>query len=129
MTKFIVLTLFPEIFEKFTQTSIIKRAIDSNLVQIDLVDIRDFSNDKNRKVDDTPYGGGNGMVIRCEPLDSAIQFAIERVGSNPKIIYLSPRGKLLEYSLVDKLSTDNNEYILICGHYEGIDERIKKNIA
>lgn len=124
MTKFIVLTLFPEMFENFIQTSIIKRSIEAQFVSIELVNIRDFSKDKNRKVDDTPYGGGSGMVIKCEPLDGAIKYALERVETNTRIIYLSPRGKLLEYSLVNKLSSDNDSYILICGHYEGIDERI-----
>lgn len=127
MTRFIVLSLFPEMFETFVNTSIIKRAIQADKVSVELVDIRDFSTNKNRKVDDTPYGGGSGMVIMCEPLSKAIDYAIEKLEStdnNYRIIYLSPRGKLLNYNLAKNIADDTNNYILICGHYEGIDERI-----
>lgn len=132
MTKFVVLSLFPEMFELFINTSIIKRAINNKIIDVDLIDIRDFATNKNKKVDYSPYGGGNGMVIMCEPLDLALKYAIKKIDSNNyKIIYLSPRGNLLDYSLVNKLSNQIDNYILICGHYEGIDERIiqKYNIT
>ncbi len=125
MTRFIVLSLFPEMFDLFLNTSIIKRAIDKKILSVELVDIRKFSNNKHNKVDDTPYGGGNGMVLMCEPLDKAIIYAKDKLkNDNIKIVYLSPRGKLLNYNLVKSLSDDYTDYILICGHYEGIDERI-----
>ncbi|MNP08198.1 tRNA (guanine-N(1)-)-methyltransferase [compost metagenome] len=127
MTRFIVLSLFPEMFDGFINTSIIKRSIESEKTLIELINIRDFSINKNRKADDTPYGGGNGMVMMCEPLCGAIDFAISKLDlkhHDLKIIYLSPRGKLLNYTISKKLSDDINNYILICGHYEGIDERV-----
>lgn len=127
MTKFIVLTLFTNMFEEFVNTSIIKRAIEKEIVSIDVVDIREFSEDKHRRVDFPPYGGGNGMVMSCIPLSLAIDSSIEKLKKEEKdirIIYLSPRGTLLNYNLSKKLSESNTNFILICGHYEGIDERI-----
>ena len=125
----IVLTLFKEMFEPFVTTSIIKRAIEKKLVSIEIVDIRDFTKDKHKRVDFPPYGGGSGMVISCEPLSSAIDYAIDKILSKsskkPKIVYMSPRGKLLNYNLSKSISDDDYNYIIICGHYEGFDERIK----
>lgn len=127
MTKFIVLTLFKEMFEGFLGTSVIKRAIDEEKVSVDVIDIRDFSLNKHKKVDFPPYGGGSGMVMSCEPLSRAIDYAtdiLKKYEKEIKIIYLSPRGKLLNYNLSNSLANDNSNYILVCGHYEGIDERI-----
>jgi len=125
MTRFVVLTLFKDMFYGFINTSIIKRAIDEKKVCIDLVDIRDFSENKHKKVDFPPYGGGSGMVMSAVPIAKAIEHAKVILNtSNFKIIYLSPRGKLLNYNLSKTLADKNNNYILICGHYEGIDERI-----
>ena len=127
MTKFIVLTLFKEMFEGFLSTSVIKRAIDEEKVSVDVIDIRDFSLNKHKKVDFPPYGGGSGMVMSCEPLSRAIDYAtdiLKKYEKEIKIIYLSPRGKLLNYNLSNSLANDNSNYILVCGHYEGIDERI-----
>lgn len=126
MTKFVVLTLFKEMFTSFINTSIIGRSIKKGIVDIELIDIRNFSNDKNRKVDDTPCGGGNGMIIAVDVLDRAIKNAISHFEKNDniKIYYMSPRGKLLNYNVVNNISKNYESYILICGHYEGIDERI-----
>lgn len=127
MTKFIVLTLFKEMFDGFLSTSVIKRAIDEEKVSVDVIDIRDFSLNKHKKVDFPPYGGGSGMVMSCEPLSRAIDYAtdiLKKYEKDIKIIYLSPRGKLLNYNLSNSLANDNSNYILVCGHYEGIDERI-----
>lgn len=125
MTRFVVLTLFKDMFYGFLNTSIIKRAIDEKKVCIDLVDIRDFSENKHKKVDFPPYGGGSGMVMSAVPIAKAIEHAKVILNTlNYKIIYLSPRGKLLNYNLSKTLADQNNNYILICGHYEGIDERI-----
>lgn len=127
MTKFIVLTLFTNMFSEFVNTSIIKRAIENKKVSIDVIDIRDFSTDKHKKVDFPPYGGGSGMIMSCEPLSLAIDFAKSKLESDLKdikIIYMSPRGKLLNYNLSKKMAECDTNYIIICGHYEGIDERI-----
>lgn len=127
MTKFIVLTLFKEMFDGFLSTSVIKRAVDEEKVSVDVIDIRDFSLNKHKKVDFPPYGGGSGMVMSCEPLSRAIDYAtdiLKKYEKEIKIIYLSPRGKLLSYNLSNSLANDNSNYILVCGHYEGIDERI-----
>ena len=127
MTRFIVLTLFKEMFDGFLNTSIIKRAIDEEKVSVDVIDIRDFSLNKHKKVDFPPYGGGSGMVMSCEPLAGAIDYAtqiLSKYDNDIKIIYLSPRGKLLNYNISNKLANTKANYILVCGHYEGIDERI-----
>lgn len=125
--KIIVLTLFKEMFEPFVNTSIIKRAMEKELVSIDVVDIRDFTLDKHNRVDFPPYGGGSGMIISAEPLSRAIDYSIEKLECDKKdikIIYMSPRGKVLNYNLSNELASKNSNYIIICGHYEGIDERI-----
>ncbi|MDD3303879.1 MAG: tRNA (guanosine(37)-N1)-methyltransferase TrmD [Clostridia bacterium] len=126
--KFIVLTLFPNMFETFVSTSIIKRTIEKEICTIDVIDIRNFTQDKHNRVDFPPFGGGNGMIISCEPLAKAIDFSIEKLKKNSDnefdIIYLSPRGKVLEYKLCKEIADSSKNYILICGHYEGIDERI-----
>ena len=125
--KFIVLTLFKEMFEPFVNTSIIGRAIETKKVEIEIVDIRDYTEDKHRRVDFAPYGGGNGMIMSCEPLSKAIDYSLEKLkelDKEIKIVYLSPRGKTLTQAISKSISNSNCNYILICGHYEGIDERI-----
>jgi len=127
MIRFIVLSLFNDMFSSFLGSSIIKRTIDSGKLSVKLIDIRDFSEFKNRKVDDTPYGGGSGMVISPQPVAKAIDHAISLVGNmDYEIIYMSPRGKLLNYNICKEYSENHESkvYILICGHYEGIDERV-----
>lgn len=125
--KIIVLTLFKEMFEPFVSTSIIKRAIEKKIVSIRTIDIRDFTEDKHNRVDFPPYGGGSGMIISAEPLSRAIDFSIEKLKSEDKdidIIYMSPRGSTLNYKISNELASKNSNYIIICGHYEGIDERV-----
>lgn len=127
MIKFIVLSLFNDMFTSFLNTSIIKRAIESNKLSVKLIDIRDFSEYKNKKVDDTPYGGGSGMVISAIPVSKAIDYATSLNDNlEHEIIYMSPRGHLLNYDICKNYSinTDNKVYIILCGHYEGIDERV-----
>lgn len=114
-----VLTLFPESFEPIKQ-SIIGRAMDKNIIDINLINIRDFSKDKHKKVDDTPYGGGAGMVIRPDVVYDAFESVCK---PNSKCIYLTPQGKTLNQSMVQNLSKETH-LILICGHYEGIDQRV-----
>lgn len=125
--KFIVLTLFKEMFDAFVTTSIIKRTIEKDIVSIDVVDIRDFTKDKHNRVDFPPYGGGSGMIISAEPLSLAIEYSIEKLKEDNKdieILYMSPRGKVLNYNLSKEYASKECNYIIICGHYEGIDERI-----
>jgi tRNA (guanine37-N1)-methyltransferase len=124
MINFIVLSLFNEAFTSFLNTSIIKRSIESKKLNIKLVDIRDFSEYKNKKVDDTPYGGGSGMVISPVPISKALDYAISCVNNDYEIIYMSPRGRLLNYNVCNEYANMDKTYILICGHYEGIDERV-----
>lgn len=126
MIKFIILSLFPEMFNEFTNASVIGRAVKKGLVQIKVINFREFSEDKHRRVDFPPYGGGSGMVISPLPLMRAIEYSKEILKDEKeiKIIYLSPRGRLLNYELSKSIAESNCNYILICGHYEGIDERI-----
>ena len=116
-----VLTLFPEMFLAL-QESIIGKAIEKKLIELNIVNIRDFSKDKHKKVDDTPYGGGAGMVIRPDIVYDAYK-SLKIDNQNAKIIYLSPQGKTLTQKKVVDLSKEKN-LILLCGHYEGIDQRV-----
>ena len=116
-----ILTLFPKMFDGFLSESIIKRALDKKLVEINIIDFREFSDLNNKQVDDTPYGGGGGMVLRCEPLFAAVD-ALKNDKS--KVILLTPDGEVYKQSKA--LEFKKYEHlILICGHYEGFDERIR----
>lgn len=123
--KFNVLTLFPEMFEPIKE-SILKRAQENNVIEINLINIRDFSKNKHKKVDDYPYGGGAGMLIRPDVVYDAYQ-SIENKNT-AKVIYLSPQGKVLTQNKVKELSKEEN-LILLCGHYEGIDQRVLEEIV
>ncbi len=123
--KFNILTLFPEMFEPIKE-SILKRAQENNLIEINLINIRDFSKNKHKKVDDYPYGGGAGMLIRPDVVYDAYQSITDK--ENAKVIYLSPQGKVLTQNKVKELSKEKN-LILLCGHYEGIDERVLEEIV
>ena len=122
--KFDVLTLFPEMFEPLKH-SIIERAFKQNLININLINIRDFSKDKHKKVDDTPYGGGAGMVMKADVVYEAYKSVKHE---NSKVIYLSPQGKKLNQKKVEELSKIEN-IILLCGHYEGVDQRVLDEIV
>ena len=122
--KFDVLTLFPEMFEPLKQ-SIIKRATEKNLIEINMIDIRDFSEDKHNKVDDTPYGGGAGMLMKPDVVDRAYNSVKDE---EARVIYLSPQGKKLNQDIVNRLSKESH-LILLCGHYEGIDQRVIDKIV
>lgn len=119
-----ILTLFPEMFEPLKQ-SIIGRACKKELIEINIINIRDFSKDKHKKVDDTPYGGGAGMVIKPDVVYDAFKSLDAK---NAKTIYLSPQGKTLNQEKVKLLSKEEN-IILLCGHYEGIDQRVLDKIV
>jgi len=122
--KFDVLTLFPEMFKTINE-SIIGKAIEKNLIEINTINIRDFSKDKHKKVDDTPYGGGAGMVMKPDVVYNAYS-SIK--SDNAKVIYLSPKGKTLNQEKVKELAKENH-IILLCGHYEGIDQRVLDEIV
>ena len=122
--KFDVLTLFPEMFEPLN-TSIIGRAVKEKLIKINLTNIRDFSKDKHKKVDDTPYGGGSGMVMKPDVVYEAYKSVKDE---NAKVIYMSPQGKVLNQNKVIELSKEKH-LIILCGHYEGIDQRVIDKIV
>ena len=122
--KFDILTLFPEMFEPLKH-SIIERATEKNIIDINLVNIRDFSKDKHKKVDDTPYGGGAGMVMRPDVVYDAY---LSVKSEDDKVIFLSPQGQSLNQAKVQELSKEKH-LILLCGHYEGIDQRVLDEIV
>lgn len=118
-----VLTLFPEFFYDFKNWSIIGRAVENNIIEINSTNIRDFSKNKHKKVDDYPFGGGPGMVMTPDPIYEAIN-SVSTLDS--KVVYLSPQGKRLNQKILNDLSNESH-LILLCGHYEGIDNRIIEN--
>ena len=119
-----ILTLFPEMFDGFINTSIIKRAIEKEKVTINLINFRDYSPLNNKQVDDTPYGGGSGMILRCEPIFECLD-SLDT--SDAYIILLSPEGTKYKQSVTKRL-LEHKHLIIICGHYEGFDERIKTRV-
>lgn len=122
---FHILTLFPEMFASVFDTSILKRAQEKKLIELKFYNLRDYSKDKHRRVDDTPYGGGAGMILACQPLFDAIEDIKSKIKSSQfQIIYLSPRGKKFTQFQAEKFAQKFEEIILICGHYEGIDQRV-----
>ena len=126
--KFDVLTLFPETFELVMNESIIGRAQQNNLIEIKAHNIRDYSANKHKKVDDYPFGGGNGMVMACQPVFDAFSAVTKDLQYKPRVIYMSPQGKVLNQELAKELSQEQH-LVLLCGHYEGIDERIIEEIV
>ncbi|PIZ72833.1 tRNA (guanosine(37)-N1)-methyltransferase TrmD [Candidatus Peregrinibacteria bacterium CG_4_10_14_0_2_um_filter_43_11] len=120
---FHVLTIFPEMFHGFLNESILKKAQGNGVIAIHIHDIRDFSEDKHRKVDDTPYGGGAGMIFTPQPLFDCIEH-VKKLAPKAPVIYMTPKGIKLTQSRAEKLNTNFDQYILICGHYEGIDQRV-----
>ncbi len=121
--KFHILTLFPEMFSGFLNESILKKAQGKGVIEIILHNIRDYSSDKHKKVDDTPYGGGAGMVMSPQPLFDCIE-AVKKQAPKAPVIYLTPKGERLTQARVEKLNKKFDQIILLCGHYEGIDQRV-----
>jgi tRNA (guanine37-N1)-methyltransferase len=126
--RFDVLTIFPEIIDAVLGESIIGRARKNGLIEVNAINIRDFSTDKHHKVDDYPYGGGEGMVMMVQPIYDAYLSIIEKLDYKPRVIYMSPQGKVFNQAVVDELK-DQKHIIILCGHYEGIDERIIEEIV
>lgn len=115
-----VLTLFPEMFTAVTDSSILGKAGEKGILDFNIINIRDFSKDKHNKADDTPYGGGVGMVMFCQPIFDALR-SIKAEGK--KIMYMSPRGKVLDQTKIEELA-QLDEMVILCGHYEGVDQRV-----
>ena len=129
-----VLTLFPEMIEQGFHTSITKRASERGLLELNTINIRDFSENKHMKVDDYPYGGGAGMVMQPGPVYSAYEAAKKHISEksntevSPRVIYLTPQGKVFNQGMAEELAQEEN-LIFLCGHYEGIDERVLEEIV
>jgi len=119
--KITILTLFPNMFDGFLSESIIKRAIEKNLVEFEIVNFREYSTLSNNQVDDTPYGGGAGMVLMCEPIYKALEYVKT---DDSFVVLLTPDGRVYNQSVARELK-QKKHIILICGHYEGFDERIR----
>ena len=119
------MTLFPELIESVLGTSIIGRAQKNGFIELSLYDIRDFSKDKHRKVDDTPFGGGMGMVMSCQPIFDCMTKVRENIGEGKKTraIYMSPKGRIFNHEIAKELSS-YDELIFLAGHYEGVDQRV-----
>ena len=122
--KITILTLFPEMFDGFLTNSIIKRTIAKKLVEVEIVNIRDYTRDKNHRVDSAPIGGGAGLIMKCQPIVDCIN---DHKSKTSKIVMLSPRGKTYNQQKAKELSKLEH-LILLCGHYEGIDERVNKYV-
>ncbi len=120
-----ILTLFPEMFQGPFQNSILKRAQEQNAVEFRLLNFREFTTDKHRMVDDTPYGGGSGMVLKPEPIYRCLQHAKSGL-PNVKTILLTPQGKTFTQTMAQQFAAEDENLIFICGHYEGFDERIRQ---
>lgn len=124
---FDILTLFPSLFDSVFSDSIVKRAVDAGLISINIDDIRKYSDDPHNKVDDYPYGGAPGMVMKPQPVVKALDSAKERLkGKNPKVVFLSPHGETLNHQLVSELAVCDS-LILLCGRYKGLDQRVVDN--
>lgn len=126
--RFDCLTLFPELVENVVNSSITGRAIKNNLIELNCINIRDFAQNKHNSVDDEPYGGGGGMIMQAEPIYLAYQSITEGLTYNPKVIYMSPQGKVFNQELAINLAKEKH-LVFLCGHYEGVDERIIEEIV
>lgn len=128
--KYHVLTLFPEMINNGLNTSIIGRAIEKGIIELNTVNIRDFSENKHKKVDDYPYGGGAGMVMQATPVYNAYESVAKGLDSKkkPRVIFLTPQGKVFNQEIAKELA-EEEELIFLCGHYEGIDERVLEMIV
>jgi len=125
--RFDVLTLFPELFESYLGQSILKRAIQRGLVDVQTHDVRDFAEGKHKQVDDKPFGGGPGMLIMCPPVFDCVE-AVRALDERPaKLIMMSPQGRTLDQKLVEELAQEER-LMMLCGRYEGFDDRIREGL-
>ncbi|WP_124728719.1 tRNA (guanosine(37)-N1)-methyltransferase TrmD [Staphylospora marina] len=126
--RFDILTLFPEMFVGFMESSIIRKAREKGLIETRLVNFRDYATDRHRTVDDTPYGGGGGMVLKPEPIFAAVEDLLKDLPKKPPILLMSPQGEPFTQKKAEELA-QHDHLVLICGHYEGFDERIRTHLA
>ena len=126
--RFHVMTLFPDMLSGGLRTSITGRAIENHIFELNIVNIRDYSKDKHRHVDDYPYGGGAGMVMQPGPVYDCYQDIVKDMDKKPRVIYMTPQGKVFSQAIAEELSKEE-ELIFLCGHYEGIDERVLEEIV
>lgn len=125
---FYIMTLFPEMVMDGLHTSIIGRAVNNGLLSIEAVNIRDYAFNKHNSVDDYPYGGGAGMLMQAEPVYQCYRALEERIGKKPRVVYLSPQGKTFHQEMAEEFAKEE-ELVFLCGHYEGIDERVLEEIV
>lgn len=125
---FHVLTLFPEMIESGMHTSITGRAIAKGLLSLETVNIRDYSETGNGRIDDYPYGGGAGMVMQAEPVFRAFEALKNKIGAAPRLVYLTPQGRVFNQAMAEEFAKEEN-LAFLCGHYEGVDERVLEEIA
>lgn len=125
---FYILTLFPEMVMNGLNTSIIGRAVEAGFLHIEAINIRDYSTNKHHKVDDYPYGGGAGMLMQAQPVYDAWKSVVERIGKKPRCIYVTPQGSTFSQGAAKEFAREE-DIILLCGHYEGIDERVLEEIV
>jgi tRNA (guanine37-N1)-methyltransferase len=128
MIRFDILTIFPEMFTSFCGCSLLKKALDKGLIEIQLHDIRRHALDKHRMTDDAPYGGGGGMVMKVEPIDRALRAVPRLVSEGTPVILLTPQGERFDQRLAEELS-GHRQLLLVCGHYEGVDERVRTQLV
>lgn len=121
-----ILTLFPEMFAPVTEQSLLGKAVEKGILEFNIVNIRDYSQDKHNKADDYPFGGGVGMVMLADPIFRAMDSM--KISENSKMLYMSPRGKMLDMAMIEQLSQDE-EITILCGHYEGVDQRVLDNFG
>lgn len=127
--RFHIMTLFPEIFNSYMNESIMKRAVEKGIIEVNIYNIRDFSTNKHKKVDDYPFGGGAGMVMTPQPIYDTYKHIIDKFDiKDPRVVYLTPKGKIHNQNIASEMSTFE-DVILLCGHYEGIDQRIIDSIV
>jgi len=126
--RFHVMTLFPDMVSGGLRTSITGRAIENHIFELNIVNIRDYSRDKHKHVDDYPYGGGAGMVMQPGPVYDCYQDIVKDMDKKPRVIYMTPQGKVFSQAIAEELSKEE-ELIFLCGHYEGIDERVLEEIV
>ena len=126
--KYHVLTLFPEMIMQGLGVSIIGRAMEKGLLELEAVNIRDYANNKHNKVDDYPYGGGAGMVMQAAPVYGADEAVKEKIGYAPRVVYLTPQGEVFNQQLAKELAKED-DLVFLCGHYEGIDERVLEEVV
>ena len=123
-----MLTLFPDMIRDGFQTSITGRAVEKGILSLETVNIRDFSVNKHQRVDDYPYGGGAGMVMQAEPVYLAYESVAKKLTKKPRVLYMSPQGKVFHQRMAEELAREE-ELVFLCGHYEGIDERVLEEIV